>query len=139
MLPKVPKKPPKRGPKALLSTLESPISGKSGTLPKHQYLLWFQHIRASDSGVISIPESQKNHPGTCTAILLPQTMEKSPKLPQRESQQGPQIHPKSIKIQVWTPRCPMEWPQYPLYHENDAPGYQNGTPGCQNRASRPPK
>ena len=70
-----------------LSTLESPISRKSVTSLKHQYLLWFKHIGASDSGLISIPKSLKSRPWNPSCRL------------------GGPIHEKVIKMTPkWVPR-----------------------------------
>ena len=74
-----------------LSTFKSPISRKRGTLRKHRYLLWFKHIRASGSGVISTPKTLKNRPWNPYCHFGAPNPKESPKCLQGGPQEGPQI------------------------------------------------
>ena len=60
MVPQVIPNPPKWGPKAPLKTPKSWKKWKSEISQKPLFFVWFQHIRASNSGMISIPKSLKN-------------------------------------------------------------------------------
>ena len=53
---------------------------------------------------------QKLHPVTCTVSLVSQILKMSVKWHQMGSQKAPKIHPKSVKISMWTPVCPMGCP-----------------------------
>ena len=52
------------------------------------------------------------------------------KVPEKLSKWGPEIHPKSIKIQVWTPRCPLVSSQLSL----DRPMVPQGAKLCSKPA-----
>ena len=56
-----------------------------------------------------------------------------------DPQEGPQIHQKSMKIQPWTPRCPLWCPCGPMHHQQGDPRTKIKPPRSQNGASRSPK
>ena len=89
-------------PPECMDTSRTPNNHKSSSLRKPQYLLRFQHIWASDSRAISITSREKTHPVSYIAFSERHTTKKSPKV---SPERTPKIQPKSLKIQVWVPRC----------------------------------
>ena len=81
---------------------------------------------------------QKAHLRTDTANSSPQ-IKKTSRLIKTDSQEGPQIHQKSMKIQPWTPRCPLWCPCGPMDHQHGDPRCKIKPPRYQNGASRSPK
>ena len=73
------------------------------------YLLCFKHIQAPHPGPMSIPKSQKKQLWNPHCNWVVQIANKSPKLFQSASPGAPEIHRKSTKIQVWSPRCPSKF------------------------------
>ena len=65
------------------------------------------------------PKCDQNHhklnPVTCTVSLVSQILKMSLKWHQMGSQKAPKIHPKSVKISIWTPVCPMGCPATRTY------------------------
>ena len=122
MLPKVPQKLPKWSPKAALRILTSPLSRKSGTLRKHQYLPCFKHIPASDSSVISTPKSIKNLPWNPYCYFATPNHEKVTKMTTKWVQGRCQSLPKidknaglvpqvSFGVSLGTPGSPKWFPR----------------------------
>ena len=70
---------------------------------------------------------------------MTQFTKKSLKWLQNGPQGEPKIHLKSIKILVWTPRCPIGGPWESPGHPNGATGSQNGAPGHPNGAKMEPQ
>ena len=58
---------------------------------------------------------QKLNPVTCTVSLVSQILKMSLKWHQMGSQKAPKIRPKSEKISIWTPVCPMGCPATRTY------------------------
>ena len=65
---------------------------------RSKYLLWFKHIQSPRSCVIPTPKSQKHLPCNPDCYFG---------VPNHKSWAPRGIHTQSIKVQVWTPRCPM--------------------------------
>ena len=64
--------------------------------------------------------SQITKKPTLEPILSPR-WSNSQKLLRNGSQEVPQIHQKSLKIDIWAPRCPNGWPRRPQDHHNSDP------------------
>ena len=109
-----------------LSTHKPLISRKSGTLLKHQYLLWFKHIGASGSRLISIPKSLKNQPrnhcchqgGPSHEKVGKMTPKWSPRATSNRSKINKNRH-LDTTVPQWvaqgTPGRPKWWPRVPKW------------------------
>ena len=93
----------------------------------------------TDPGVISSPKPTKKHTSEPTLQISHPKPKKRSRLIKTDSQMDPQIHQKSMKIQPWTPRCPLWCPCGPMDHQHGHPRAKIKPPRYQNGASRSPK
>ena len=75
--------------------------------------------------------SKSRPPGAHILKLMTQILKKVTEMSPKWVRRGPQNPSKSVKIDIWTQRCPVKRPQGHLDRPSGSPGYQNG-------ASRPP-
>ena len=80
---------------------------------KSQFLLWFEHIQTLHSGIISIPGSPKTWTWKLTLTLVAKIMEKSTNMYKVGPRRLPKCILKSIKMDTWTPMCPLGVPLDP--------------------------
>jgi hypothetical protein len=88
---------------------------------------------------ISSPEPTKKHTSEPTLQISHPKPKKTSRLIKIDSQMDPQINQKSMKIQPWTPRCPLWCPCGPMDHQHGHPRAKIKPPRYQNGASRSPK
>jgi hypothetical protein len=94
----------------------------------------------TDPAGISSPEPTKKHTSEPTLqISYPKPRKKTSRLIKIDSQMEPQINQKSMKIQPWTPRCPLRCPCGPMDDQHGHPRAKIKPPRYQNGASRSPK
>ena len=135
----MPKKLPKRHPKVDWISSGSLNTRKSETSRKPQYLLFFQHVRPQILLAFPYANPPKNTPQNRHCKLVTPNLKKTSRLIKIDSQMNPQIHQKSMKIQPWTPRCPLRCPRGPMDHQDGDPRAKIKPPRYQNGASRSPK
>ena len=103
------------------------------------YLLCFQHIRPQILASFSHPNPLKNTLQNRHCKRVTTNLTKTTRLIKIDSQEGPKIHQKSMKIQPWTPRCPLWCPCGPMDHQHGDPRAKSKLPKYQNGPSRSPK
>ena len=81
------------------------------------YLICFQHVRPQILASFPHPNLLKNTPQNWHWKVITSNQDKTSKLINNDTQQDPQIQWTSLKIQPWSPRCPLWCSCRPLNHQ----------------------